>query len=690
MSRKRRKGGGRAADPIPEPKAPVRSPLRLPAVPWRAAHVLAGLLGLALYMDDFLFVRGNPLFLDHAGGPLLTAADGYHYLALAAEASLSGAPALSLPGLPALGLALSRLFAADLVQVAFFLPPALSLFLGPAVTLLARGLGLSRGAAVLAAALACAAPYWHARAGLGYFDTDCLIVPLVLLAGLGLVRFAEQPGRGRWAWMGLCAAGCGLLRWWWGPVAAGVAGGFAGGYAVSFFLPAPRLERWAKLGLLAAGAGLLAGFLLRHALPLPETLSMAFNFVASHLELVAHDQAGPVQVSGTIGELKALGLADLGQVAAGAAWVLFPALAGLALLAVRQWRRMLLLAPILALGLGALASVRFAIFLSPFLGLGLGALADLGWAAALRLGPRAGVARAAVVLACLALAAPALGLAITARFPPPFTAQETALAAALGREAAARGESGAVVWLWWDYGYLVRYYAGLEPLFHGGSQDPGASFRAALPLAAADPALAAAWMRALARNGEDTLTGLSNQLGGPAQALDFLDKALVAPGDFPALASSAQLPAEGRWQARLFPGTPVYLYLPLPMLDRLPVLWRFAAEGRGAAPAGAPEFLVQPRGAVQVDESRGLALAGGRELPLSLAVRVLPEGVGLRSYGRPGSVLVDVHFLPRLYLLQQDYASSLLFRLLFTAPQGTEHFRSVAYNSRVGGVWRVE
>lgn len=689
MSRKRRKGGGQAADRSPEPRAPARGPLRLPTLPWRVAHVLAALLGLALYLDDFLFVRGNPLFLDHAGALLLTAADGYHYLALAAEAKLSGAPALSLPGLAALGLAISRLLAADLLQVAFFLPPALSLLLGPAVTLLARGLGLSCGAALLAAALACAAPYWHARAGLGYFDTDCLIVPLALLAGLGLMRFVEDSGPRRWAWLGGLAAGLGLLLWWWGPVAGAVAGGFAGAYAASLFLPSTRVERRAKLGLLAAGAVSLAGFLLRNVLPLPEILDNAFSFVASHLKLVAHGQTGPVQVSGTIGELKALGLADLGQVAAGAAWVLFPALAGLALLVVRQWRRMLLLAPVLALGLGGLASVRFAIFLSPFLGLGLGALADLGWAAALRLGPRAGVARTAVVLAGLALAAPAVRLAITAKFPPPFTAQETALAAALGREAAGRGERGAVVWLWWDYGYLVRYYAGLEPLFHGGSQDPGASFRAALPLVVADPALAAAWMQAFARHGEDTLTGLSNQLGGPAQAMDFLAKVLTVPADFPALAAAAGLPREF-WQARLFPGTPVYLYLPLPMLDRLPVLWRFAAEGRGAAPAGAPEFLVQPRGAVQADESRGLALAGGRELPLSLAVRVLPEGVGLHSYGRPGSVLVDVHFLPRLYLLQEDYASSLLFRLLFTAPQGTAHFRSVAYNSRVGGVWRVE
>lgn len=689
MSRKRRKGGGRAADRSLEPQAPARGPLRLPTVPWRAAHVLAALLGLALYVDDFLFVRGNPLFLDHAGALLLTAADGYHYLALAAEAKLSGAPALSLPGLAALGLVLSRLLAADLVQVAFFLPPALSLLLGPAVTLLARGLGLSRGAALLAALLACAAPYWHARAGLGYFDTDCLIVPLALLAGLGLLRFAEGSGPRRWAWLGGLAAGLGLLLWWWGPVAGAVAGGFAGAYAASLFLPSTRAERRTKLGLLAAGAALLAGFLLRDVLPLPGTLASAFSFVASHLELVAHDQTGPVQVAGTIGELKALGLADLGQVTAGAAWVLSPALAGMALLAARQWRRMLLLAPILALGLGALASVRFAIFLSPLLGLGLGALADFGWGAALRLGPRAGAARAAVVLAGLALAVPAVRQAITTKFPPPFTAQETSLAAALGREAAARGESGAVVWLWWDYGYLVRYYAGLEPLFHGGSQDPGASFRAALPLAAADPSLAAAWMRALAREGEESMTALDHRFGGRTGAMDFLAKVLTVPADFPALAAAAGLPREF-WQARLFPGTPVYLYLPLPMLDRLPVLWRFAAEGRGAAPDGAPEFLVQPRGAVQVDESRGLALAGGRELPLALAVHVLPEGVGLRPYGRPGRVLVDVHFLPRLYLLQEDYAGSLLFRLLFTAPQGTAHFRSVAYNSRVGGVWRVE
>jgi hypothetical protein len=83
-------------------------------------------------------------------------------------------------------------------------------------------------------------------------------------------------------------------------------------------------------------------------------------------------------------------------------------------------------------------------------------------------------------------------------------------------------------------------------------------------------------------------------------------------------------------------------------------------------------------------------MAGGRQLPLSLEVRVLPQGVEVAPTGQAGHILVNVAGLPRLYLLHQDYARSLLFRLLFTAPQGTPGFRSLAYDSRVGGVWRVE
>ncbi len=144
------------------------------------------------------------------------------------------------------------------------------------------------------------------------------------------------------------------------------------------------------------------------------------------------------------------------------------------------------------------------------------------------------------------------------------------------------------------------------------------------------------------------------------------------------------------WRQRLFPAAPVYLYLPLPMLDRLPVLWEFSLAHVPGAPPAVPEFLAKPRSQVQVDPAGGLAVADGRQLPLSLAVQVLPQGVQVAPLGRSGHILLDVAGLPRLYLLQQDYARSLLFRLLFTNPVDTPRFRNVAYDSRVGGVWRVE
>ncbi|MEW5774981.1 MAG: hypothetical protein AB1916_15795, partial [Thermodesulfobacteriota bacterium] len=303
---------------------------------------------------------------------------------------------------------------------------------------------------------------------------------------------------------------------------------------------------------------------------------------------------------------------------------------------------------------------------------------------------RAWAARIVVILLGLVLAGPAVRQAFSLKFPPPFTAQETALAAALGREAAARGEGGAVAWLWWDYGYLARYYARLEPLFHGGSQDPNSCFRAAFPLALADPPLAAGWMKALARNGEWTLGTLAGQLGGLPPAMEFLGKTLPEAEAFSGLAADAGLPDPDVWRSRLFPAAPVYLYLPLPMLDRLPVLWRFSLAELPGAPPEPPEFLVRPRDRVRLDQGRGLAVTDGRELPLSLVVRVLPQGVEVLPLNQAGHILVDVSFLPRLYLLHQDYVRSTLFRLLFLAPLDTPRFRNLAYDSRVGGIWRVE
>jgi hypothetical protein len=686
MSRKRAKR--RESNPA-VPSSPERKPLRLPAPPGWTLGLLALLAAGLLFADDASFLRGNPQFLDHTGRLLLTAADGYHYLALSDAAQRVGAPGFALPGLSYLALQLSNLLGADLLRVAFWLPPLLAIFLAPALVLLGREVGLSRGSALLAAVLACAAPYWHARSNLGYFDTDCLIAPLVVLAGWGMLRFGQGGEPRRWAGLALAASCLLLLRWWWGASAWPVAAGFAGAYALSVATPSSRAERLAKVALLAGGVCLAALFALRHAVPLPGFLAGFFESVASHVNLVIHEQAAPVQVGSTIGELKALGLAGLGEVILGYPWILVPALAGLAVLVARQWPQMLLLLPLLGLGGLSLASVRFAIFLGPLLGLGLGALADAGWAEASRLGTRTALARAGVVLVALALAGPAVQQALTLKFPPPFTAPETALAAALGREAAARGETGSVAWLWWDYGYLVDYYARMEPLFDGGSQEPGSCFRAAFPLALADPALAAGWMKALARDGGGTLASL-NGLLGRQPAMELLVSALPQPGTFGDLAAAAKLPDAEKWRTRLFPSSPVYLYLPLPMLDRLPVLWRFAASEVPGAPADAPEFLAKPRSQVRLNPGRGSAAVDGRELPLSLVVQVLPQGVQLQSLNQAGQILVDVAGLPRLYLLHQDYARTLLFRLLFTAPLNTPGFRNVAYDSRVGGVWRVE
>ncbi|MEW5775120.1 MAG: STT3 domain-containing protein, partial [Thermodesulfobacteriota bacterium] len=343
MSRKRSRRPDRKPPESPSPPAASRRPLRLPDLPWWAVVLLAGLAAALLFADDLAFVLGNSQFLDHAGNPLLTAADGYHYLYLADAAQRVGAPGFALPGLSFLALQASDLLGADLLRTAFWIPPVLAALLGPAVALLARELGLSRGGALLAALLACAAPYWHARSNLGYFDTDCLIAPLVLLAGWAVLRFGLGGGARRWACLGLAAACLVLLRWWWGSSALPVAAGFAGAYAASIVAPSSRPERLAKAALLAGGLALAGLFALRHTLPAPGFLAGFFESAAAHLDLVVHRQAAPMQVGATIGELKAVGLAGLAEITVGRVWVLVPALAGLALLAARQWPRMLLL-----------------------------------------------------------------------------------------------------------------------------------------------------------------------------------------------------------------------------------------------------------------------------------------------------------------------------------------------------------
>ncbi|WP_462326209.1 STT3 domain-containing protein [Desulfobaculum sp.] len=653
---------------------------------WAAACVLAIILGIAGYVDDWLFLSTHALFR-FEGAPLLHATDGYFYLERA-RAVLQGAPALGEPLVSVLTAYGARVTGAPLALVASIVPPLCGVLTGAALVLWGRALTRNIFAALVAAVVGMSVPYWHVRAGVGYVDTDCLNVFFVLFGSWLLQRFVRSTGRRRVVWLAALGVVLALFGWWWRAGTAACVGLLAVTYAASLPWTPTRGERAVKLAI-GGGVAVVALTLAVWGLePFPQWLVRFLEDAVNHIRLVMRQEGGVYPaVSVSIGELKP---PELGEFVtyAGGGWLTVAA--GILGLGCAVWRRggaCLFLLPVVGLAAISAVSARFMLFVAPLVGLGCGALVAEAWQAARGAGRFQRAAQAASLALAVAVAAGPVSVAMRSASPPVFAGPEAVLASFIAKAS----PRSAVVWSWWDYGYMLRYFSQRPVYFDGGSQDPLRTFTAGWALMDRDPVRAARVMRFFTAHGPGALGTLEGRVGTPARAVALLREVFAQDADVGAVLAASGLPDDAAMRDYLFPAADVVVYLPMSILERTPWIGYFGTWDVAGGAGEKARFTQLSKDGHQVLAASGRVSGLDVSSELSAVVHAGRRGVGVRRYDAAGApALVDLEALPHFVLVDGAMLESTLYRLLLAAPDRTRGFQPLAYDSRFGGVWRVK
>ncbi len=436
--------------------------------------------------------------------PLLATPDAYYWLA---GASGKGGAAGQAPSLLLKKIEDSTGMRPE--YAAWLLPALLASVLGPLLAIFCRLMGFPL-AGIFAGLLATLAPAYYCRTGLGYYDTDMLLLSVALSVAIVLLFLMREQGRAGFVRAVLLGATIAWLQSWHRllPVCTGLM------LLVSYALVLARTKGnksdvLYRLALFACSVFFswpgfaLAGFLalvllsapgsVRSKLQEKKTVLAVCGLVLAAVALfstlriegqaylertqsktVSGQQATTVQalvyppMTRTIAESGRISFAHLLTLLHPWAGVALAGLCGFIWLA-RRRPEALLLGPLLLLGLCApFLGARTAMFAVPAAatGFGVGAEALLGCIPLF-------TSQKTLFWAVRGLLAVLICLPLLERLPPSEPALSAPHAEALqdlGRQVSA--DTGSVLWTWWDFGYAASYYSGLHSFADPGRQGP--------------------------------------------------------------------------------------------------------------------------------------------------------------------------------------------------------------------------
>lgn len=683
---------------------------------WLTVVLCTAVMALLVWQTSY----GEKTDLRHAdtGLPMITASDGFFYLAKAK------ADTLSMPLLSALTRHTADATGLTLESIAFWLPCLFTAGMAFWYVGWARLLGLSTTAAVLAAAAGSLIPAWVERSRIGWFDTDPGIAflwhgALWATACLGLPIPAGKPngadwtdwadsslkiskGQKIWALVVLFLCGTTLALWWLpGAIVLPLCALLLG---ITFLWTDNRPQsdvRFALLLIVLLG-GTVALFVPAPLIPYP--LAQLRLSALDHARLIMGLKEGLIYAS--IAELDAVHITDyLRALGGGTAGGLISLCALLLFITTRRTAAFFLLPSLGMLVLGLMGE-RFLYLAALVLGLALGCLPSTIarlWEHSLvfsfiREWHKAHRTIMVARLCGLLLTCTALGnmLYFLGGWAPDghFRTSHDAVAVQLRRAS----PPSAPVWNWWDDGYFLQARTGLRTLFDGGTQSPDVAFVAARPLVQENPLLARRWIRFFAVRGVQALSVLEQHWGGAEAAVLALERVLTAPDPEAVLNTLPPLPVQNPEMHNLrhwfFPQERVFLYISQRML-RISQWWM---------PLGQQRFpdskAVRPH--IDTISSAGLTYNTANE------EMTLPKGIEERGYSTvQGAYLTDIHPLtapwpdtqgiylvaslqsPWLYIASGQALRSLPLRLM--APGGLllEGFAPIAVDYGAAGAWEV-
>ncbi len=629
----------------------------------------------------------DALFYAESSRPMITAVDGFFYLANAQDYLSNG---ISVPAISWFIAVLHSLTNIPLTSVAFWMAPFVALALFFCYAAWGRVLALSPLTTFFAALIGGLIPSWLERSRIGWFDTDpaislfwniCLVSTAILSLPASSFEWTHDSGKTA---THKILAGCSLLlsalmlAWWWKPGAALIPFCLFM-WGVTYCWSATKIERYTRLGALCLCV-VGASIVLLTPSGISSDIAGIRTYAIEHVRLVLGIKGDIISTS--IEEIATFplkySLKNIGGHWLGGALLL----GALACFLARYPRASLFLIPsLVALGMGFF-SERFLYLAALPLGL---AAASLGHSVALWL-RRPPMQSHAINALCTLLILISLGQWLYAWVPHGYFVREhDAVATALRRASTHK----APVWNWWDDGYFLRARAGLSPLFDGGTQDPLRAYIVGRPLLTEDLRFARRWIRFFSLRGIHGLQPLVQHYKDANIAWQMLDS-IFAADHTDALIQS--LPRQ--LQEWLFPHGSVYIYFSQRILT-ISQWWGSLGKTRFPKPED-----VRP--CVEVFKVSNFHYNPETNL------LILPDAVQARGYtaltdiyetvSRPirppfpqeqGIFAVTSPFSRWLYLVTREGLTSLPIRLLAPGGIELEGFRPIAVDYDYAGAWEV-
>jgi dolichyl-diphosphooligosaccharide--protein glycosyltransferase len=628
--------------------------------------------------------------------PLLLAADGYYYLRLSSDLATGGYherdelrpgqprpyPA---PLLAVITAAVHQITHLPLEKIAFYLPPVLGLLMVPVYLL--WGYAISGALVALYSLLAgISSPSWYGSTCLGKFDTEILNPVLAYLILLTMYKYITLPSRNRYMYLLASILLSAIFGLWWDN--ARYLGIFlvVCVYCLSIFLPSSRPERIVKavLIMVLGVLGMAVPFGLDSWFPAP--LSRPLHTVSYYLSLSMKTTGAEFpDVGESIKELRAYSPKEFVFFAGGSWAAVLLSSVGLAVLFRRNRAAGLSLLPGLALGLGALLSRRYLIFFVPLYALGLGYFLGevFSNSALVRKWLKKPVALGASLVLCAILLIPAFSHCFTKTIIPRFTAAAVSLARSLQTETPPQ----TAVWAHWDEGFFLQYFGRRRTFIDGSMQGPQRFFVSTYPLRCDNPVLAANWMRFFSANDMDGFYALRKVLGGTERALAFLKRVLSDPDQAEKYLIDFGLDPN-EWRSRLFPGSPSASLLTPDLLGKS--YWWFYGSWNVTEQSGRHLSIGQVDSRFGSPQDKGTkGIIGAYRY--GMIYDVDSSGVRVEEVDSQADyVLIRTKGQPQSYLVEKEFMRSLVGRLLYADPKGTEPFRAILYQPLIGGVWAVD
>lgn len=542
---------------------------------------LVALAAIILRLSDINFWILNTDFLYINGEPIISTLDGYYYLSLAQqwmEGTFGGFDTLrvvpeypeqgSLPPLLSyLTALLAGLLNISLTQSALYLSVMLPPLALIPLFFLARLYGGVISAVAACIFLACAEAY-ASRSSLGWYDTDILNLFFLLSVILLSAKFALEKTNRRYQYFVAQVVITGLWMWWWDTIPNIVFLISCGsmGLACLFYFRTVLFgkEMWGFILLCILSLGLAHIFY-------PNILLSALMSIPSQFSYLLVIDNSHFPIAQGVSEQEALGFTQLLSQTTGG-WPGFILMLGGLGRIFYVWRKQaLLLLPLIGLSALALIAQRYLIFFAAFSAITMGAGLEGLWKSfnKTKVDKRL---RWAVPLLAVVVLYQLVGRQFATHGVPVFSAPVI-----IGMpEIEELTPPDAVVWSWWDQGYLINYWAQRATINDGSVHSGERNVYTGIPLLSNSNRLSANFMRFYITQGvpgiNEYYEAYKNNYGDALEKL----KAIMKAGPQESMGLISQVQNQGyllnksvdEWLEFFFPdqSRPLYLYLDQAML----------------------------------------------------------------------------------------------------------------------------